>query len=149
MEDPQPVLISPSPALFISLPANKLHNKLALNVPNNMLRNPLFCCLASFKIVSLFPFNNKPESSRDLTVFIYNVFISSFDIISVVVLPDPNFFFLCIAASAADNVVVNPSGIKTLLANGLIKFFINGNPVLSDKPRRLPKDPLDSIILDN
>ena len=148
MEDSQPVLISPSPALFISLPANKLHNKLALNVPNNMLRNPLFCCLASFKIVSLTPFNNKPESSRDLTIFIYNVFISSFDIIIVVVLPDPNFF-LCIAASAADTVVVNPSGIKTLSANGLIKFFINGNPVLSDRPRRLPKDPLDSIILNN
>ena len=53
-------------------------------------------------------------------------FISSFDIISVVV-PDPKIF-LCIYASAADAVAVNPNGIKTLLANGLITLFINGNP---------------------
>ena len=44
-------------------------------------------------------------------------FISSFDIISVVGLPDPKIF-LCIPASAADAAAVNPNGIKTLLANG-------------------------------
>ena len=33
-------------------------------------------------------------------------------------------FFLCIPASAADVAEVNPKGIKTLLAKGLIKFFI-------------------------
>ena len=54
--------------------------------------------------------------------------ISLFDIISVV-FPDPNIF-LCIPASAADAAAVNPKGIKTLLVNGLIRFFINGNPVL-------------------
>ena len=32
------------------------------------------------------------------------------------------------SASAAA-AAVNPNGIKTLLANGLITFFIQGNPV--------------------
>ena len=49
--------------------------------------------------------------------------ISLFEIISVVLLwPAPNDF-LCIPASAADAAAVNPKGIKTLLANGLITFF--------------------------
>ena len=61
-------------------------------------------------------------------------FISSFEIIKVVV-PDPNIF-LCIPASAADAAAVNPKGIKTPLANGLITFFING-------PRNLPRNPPD------
>ena len=47
---------------------------------------------------------------------------SLFDIISVV-FPDPNIF-LCIPASAADAAAVNPKGIKTLLANGLITFLL-------------------------
>ena len=70
-------------------------------------------------------------------------FASSFDIISVAVLfclPDPKIF-LCIPTSAADAAVVNPKGIKTLLANGLITFFINGNPVFSKGPRSLPRNP--------
>ena len=41
--------------------------------------------------------------------------------------------------SAADAAAVNPKGIKTLLANGLISFFINGNSVFSNGPSRLPK----------
>ena len=59
---------------------------------------------------------------------------SCFDIISVFVLfgkakskerlAEPKIF-LCIPASAADVAAVNPNGIKTLLANGLIAFFIN------------------------
>ena len=73
-------------------------------------------------------------------------FISSFDIISVVV-PDLKIC-LCIYASATDAAVVNPKGIKTLLANGLITFFINDNPAVSNGPRRLPRNPLDCIILD-
>ena len=32
--------------------------------------------------------------------------------------------FLCIPASAADAAAVNPKGIKTLLANGLITFLL-------------------------
>ena len=73
------------------------------------------------------PFNNKPESSRDFTILIISS-ISSFDIINVVLCegwlwPDPNIF-LCIPASAADAAAVNPKGIKTLLANGLITFLL-------------------------
>ena len=64
-----------------------------------------------------------------------------------VVLPDHKIF-LCITASAADAAAVNPKGIKTLLANGLITFFINGNPVFSYGARSLPRNPSDCIILD-
>ena len=55
-------------------------------------------------------------------------FISSFDIISVVV-PDPKIF-LCIPAYAADDAAVDPKGIRMLLANVLITFFTSGNPFL-------------------
>ena len=41
--------------------------------------------------------------------------ISSFDIINVVIFPDPNIF-LCIPTSAADVAAVKPKGINTLLA---------------------------------
>ena len=60
-------------------------------------------------------------------------FISSFEIIKAVV-AEPSIFF-CIPASAADAAAVNPNGIKTLLANGLITFFINGNLVFNNGPR--------------
>ena len=56
--------------------------------------------------------------------------------------------FLCIAASAADAAAVNPKGIKKILANGLITFFISGNPVFSNGPKSLPRNPPDCIILD-
>ena len=49
---------------------------------------------------------------------------------------------------AADAVAVNPKGIKTLLANGLITFFISGSPVFSKGPRSLPRNLPDYIILD-
>ena len=49
--------------------------------------------------------------------------ILSYNIISVVV-PDPKIF-LYIPAFAADATAVDPNGTKTLLANGLITFFIN------------------------
>ena len=62
--------------------------------------------------------------------------------------PDPNFF-LCIPISAADLAAVNPKGIKTLLANDLILFFINGYPFFSNGPSHLPRNPSDCIILDN
>ena len=68
-------------------------------------------------------------------------FIASFEIIKVVV-PDPNIF-LCIPASAADAAAFNRKGIKTLLANGLIAFFINGNPVFNNGPSNLPRNPPD------
>ena len=47
----------------------------------------------------------------------------------------PRFFY--VSTSAADATAVNPKGIKTLLANGLITFFINGNPVFSNGPSNL------------
>ena len=58
-------------------------------------------------------------------------------------------FFLCIPASTADAAIVNPKGIKTLLANGLITFFITGNPVFSNGASNLPRHPPHCIILDN
>ena len=67
--------------------------------------------------------------------------ISLFYIISVV-FSDPKIF-LCILASAADAAAVNPKGIKTLLANGLITFFICGNPAFSNETSNLPKNPPD------
>ena len=60
--------------------------------------------------------------------------------------PDAKIF-LCIFASAADAALVNPNGIKTLLANGLITFFISGNPVFSNGPRSIPRNHPDCIIL--
>ena len=64
-------------------------------------------------------FNNNPESSRDFTILLRSS-MSLCDTISVVVFPDPNIF-LCIPASAA---AVNPRGINTLLANGVIIFLL-------------------------
>ena len=58
-------------------------------------------------------------------------------------------FFLCIPPSAADAATVNPRGIKTLLTNGLITLFISSNLVFRDRPRSLPRNPPDCIILDN
>ena len=58
-------------------------------------------------------------------------------------------FFLCIPTSAADAAPVNPKGIKTLLANGLITIFISSNSAFSNGPSNLPRNPLGWIILDN
>ena len=41
-----------------------------------------------------------------------------------------SLYFLCIPVSAADAAAANPRGIKTLFGNGVITFFIKGNPVL-------------------
>ena len=43
-----------------------------------------------------------------------------------------NKVFSSIPTSAADAAAVNPGDIKTILANGLITFFINGNPVFNN-----------------
>ena len=71
--------------------------------------------------------------------------ILSFDNISVFV-PDPKIFF-CIQASAVDVAAVNHNGNKTLIANGLVTFFINGSPAFNNEPRSLPRNPPDCIIL--
>ena len=86
-------------------------------------------------------------------------FISLFDIISVTYeglllllslssYPDANIF-LGIPAFAADTAAIIPIGIKMLLANGLITFFINGSHVFSNGPSNVPRNPPDCIILDN
>ena len=94
------------------------------------------------------PLNNKPESSSDFTILIRSS-TSLFYIISVALLPDPNIF-LCIPASTADAAAaVNSKGINTLSANGVITFFINGNPVFNKGPSNLPKNPPDCIIFEN
>ena len=54
------------------------------------------------------------------------------------------------SASAVDAAAVNPNGIKTILQNnGLITFFIKVNPVFDNRPRSLPRNPTDCIILDD
>ena len=118
---------------------------LANNVPNNMPRNPTFYSFVSFSIVSLIPFINKLASSRDL-IIIMRSFISSFVIISLV-LPDPKIFFW-IVASVADADTLSLNGIEALLANGFIVFFIKGELVFSNRPKILPRNPLDCHILE-
>ena len=58
-------------------------------------------------------------------------------------------FLLCTPASTTNAAAVNTNGIKSILANGLIIFFTNGNPVFSNAPRSLPINPADCIILNN
>ena len=59
---------------------------------------------------------------------------------------NPNIF-LWIAVSVANAAAVNPNGIKTLLASGVSTFLIKGNPVFSNGPKSLPRNPLDCSIL--
>ena len=66
-------------------------------------------------------------------------FISSFEII-IVLMPDPKTFFW-IAPSVAKAATVNLNGIKTPLANGLGTFFIKGKPDFSNGLKILPKNP--------
>ena len=79
-------------------------------------------------------------------------FISLFEIINVVAL-DSNISLL-IAVSLANAAAINPNDIKTLLVNGSNTFFIKDNPVFSNAPKVLPKNPpeclfyaIDNIIL--
>ena len=111
-----------------------------------MLRNPPFCSFASFLILSLTHFINKPDSY--LTIFIIS-FIWLLEIINFV-LPDPNIN-LWIAASVADAVAVNPNGIKTALTYCFSKFFFKGNPAFSNGPKSLPNSPsiLCNWVFDN
>ena len=61
---------------------------------------------------------------------------------------DPNIY-LWIAAFVVVTAAVNRNSIKTLLANGLSKFPINGNPVSSNGSKSLPENPPDCPILCN
>ena len=53
------------------------------------------------------------------------------------------------AASVVDAAADNPNGIDTLLANGLSTFSSKANPVFSNGPKSLPKNPPYSPILCN
>ena len=98
-----------------------------------------------------------PDSLRGLFIFIIS-FVSLVKIINVLVRdddqksegwrPDPNSF-LRTAASVDVAAAVNPNCNKTLLANGLSKLPIKGNPVFSDGPKSPPENPTDSPILCN
>ena len=57
-------LIVPSPALIVPLPTNRFTNKLASDVPNNILKTSPFCSFDSFVIVSLMPFIDIPDFSK-------------------------------------------------------------------------------------
>ena len=41
---------------------------------------------------------------------------------------------------------MRPIGIKTLLPNDLSTFPVKGNPVFSNGPKSLPKNPPDCLI---
>ena len=54
----------PSPALIVHLPVNRFLKKVAPKVSNNILRDSRFCNFASFLIVLLMAFINKPDSQE-------------------------------------------------------------------------------------
>ena len=76
----------------------------------------------------------KPDFSGDLTISMISS-IFSFEIINVV-MSDPKSLF-CINTSVADTAAVNPNGTKTLLANSVSTFFINGQVTFLNGPRKL------------
>ena len=53
------------------------------------------------------------------------------------------------SAAAAAAAAVNPNGNNTLLADGFITLFINGNPVFNNGPSNLPRNPTNCTIFDN
>ena len=103
-----------------------------------MPKNPPFYYFDLFSIVLLTPFFNKPDSSSDLTVFMIS-FISSSEIINVVMLDSQIFFW--IAAPVADAAAVNPKRIITLLANDVSAFFIIGKATFIHGARKLSNLP--------
>ena len=90
---PLPALVAPRPGILAltPLPVNRFHDKLAPNVPKNMLRNRSFCSFASFQTISLTFLINEADSSRDLSIFII-LCIFSFEINNGVI-PEPKILF--------------------------------------------------------
>ena len=81
-----PLLLASRPSIlaFAPLPANRFLNKLAPEIPNNVLQiQHLLFFFASFLIVLLTSFINEAKSSIDLTILLIPA-ISSFEIIIVV-----------------------------------------------------------------
>ena len=89
---------------------NIFFNKHARKVPISMPRNPSLYYFVSFSIALVAPPMNKPESSKDLTIFKISS-ISLFDIINVVVAESKTFSW--ISASATDASYPNGS-VNTL-----------------------------------
>ena len=83
--------------------------------------------------------------------------IYSFDVINLVVLdpasPDvetlDSSIILWITASAFDAAAVNSNGTNRIVANSICAFFINSKPSYINGPRRLLKNPLNWILLEN
>ena len=107
-----PALITPCLDIlaFTPLSIYGFPNKLAPNVPNNMLKSTF---LFFYFIFNCFATNIYQQSSMISSS-------SSFEIINVVI---PDFFcchpcFLCIPSSTADAAAVKTNGNETLLANG-------------------------------
>ena len=89
------------------MPVNRFPNKLAPNIPNNLVKNPPFCSFASFWIVSLT--QNNPESSINYFYDIFHFFSRDYSNKA-----GPEHFFKN-HTSVADATAVNPNGIKTVL----------------------------------
>ena len=59
------------------------------------------------------------------------------------------YIYIYYISGSADDAAVNHNGVKTLLANDLIKFFTKNKPASSNGPRRLPKDARECTIFDS
>ena len=107
---------APEPVLITSLAANMFPNKLAPDIPDSNKINPLFCFFAKM------------------------FFISSFEIISIVMAHPYIFFWVAVSVnpSGIKTAAVNPNGIKTHVANGLYALFINGKPAVNNGLRDPP-----------
>ena len=89
--NPCPVLYIRCPVLNNPFPVNKLPNKDASKVPNNILKNPPFCSFVLFLIVFAVLFN-KISCSSNAVIILFKSFKSLFDIINVL-FPLPCIFF--------------------------------------------------------
>ena len=120
------VLITLSPVVITTFPANTFPNTLAAKVLGNIGINLVFCSFVLCSIFSLIRFIINPYSSSDLTIFFISP-ILSFEIINVVT---PYTWFFWIAVSLADIAGNNQNGNKRLLPRRESKFFINVKPVI-------------------
>ena len=84
-----------------------------------MPQNQPFCYFASFSFVLKTQFVNKPDSSKDLTIFLI-ASISLFEITSCC--SQSNEFMLFFFASATGAATVNSNGIIKILAHSINTF---------------------------
>ena len=88
-------------------------------------------------LLGCFP-NNKPDITKDLTIFMISSIFSS-EVMNAVVFDSKMFFW--IAASVYDASVINLDSIKMVLANDVSRFFINGKPAAINGLRKLSGAP--------